>query len=166
MTPRSVSPWLVARSIAWTLLPFIVAGYVPWTFLGLSDVRIDAGDPVRWLGLVLMAAGATLLLTCIWEFAASGRGTLGPPDPPKELVVRGLYRYVRNPMYLSVATLLIGEELLVRRMPLFVYFVIWFSLVNVFVLAYEEPALRSRFGASYDEYAKSVGRWLPRPFRQ
>lgn len=166
MTPRSVSAWLAARSIAWTLLPFIVAGYVPWTFLGLSDVRIDAGDPVRWLGVVLMAAGATLLLTCIWEFAAGGRGTLGPPDPPKELVVCGLYRYVRNPMYLSVATLLIGEELLVRRMPLFVYFVIWFSLVNVFVLAYEELALRSRFGASYDEYAKSVGRWLPRPFRQ
>jgi protein-S-isoprenylcysteine O-methyltransferase Ste14 len=159
---QSVSPWLAARSVAWTTLPFIVAGYVPWTFFGLSRVRIDASDPIHWLGLVLMVAGTTLLMTCIWEFAASGHGTLGPPDPPKTLVVRGLYRYVRNPMYLSVATLLVGEELIVQALPLLLYFVMWFSAVNVFVLAYEEPVLRAKFGVSYEQYARSVGRWLPR----
>ena len=158
---ESVSPWLAARSVAWMLLPFVVAGYVPWTFFGLSAARVDVRDPVHVLGLVLMAAGATLLLACIREFAVSGRGPLGPPDPPKELVVRGLYRYVRNPMYLSVATLLIGETLLVQAVPLLVYFVIWFSFVNIFVLAYEEPALRGKFGASYEQYTQSVGRWLP-----
>lgn len=161
MTSRSVSPWLAVRGVAWTLLPFIVAGYVPWTFFGLSDARVDVSNPVHWLGLVLMASGATLLLTCIWEFAASGHGTLGPPDPPKALVVRGLYRYVRNPMYLSVATLLIGEDLLVQKLPLLLYFVIWFAFVNFFVLAYEEPALRAKFGDSYEQYTRSVGRWLP-----
>jgi protein-S-isoprenylcysteine O-methyltransferase Ste14 len=163
---RTVSPWLATRSIAWTLLPFIVGGYVPWTFFGLDAARFDARRPLHLIGLVLMAAGTILLLTCIWEFAVSGRGTLGPPDPPKELVVRGLYRYVRNPMYLSVAALLVGEELLVQGLPLLLYSVIWFSFVNVFVLAYEEPALRSKFGASYEQYARSAGRWLPRLSRK
>jgi protein-S-isoprenylcysteine O-methyltransferase Ste14 len=166
MTPRSVSPWLAVRSVAWTLLPFIVAGYVPWTFFGLGDARVDPRNPMHLIGLVLMAAGTMLLLACIWEFAASGRGTLGPPDPPKDLVVVGLYRYVRNPMYLSVATLLAGEVLLVQQLPLLLYFLIWFGFVNVFVLAYEEPALREKFGASYEQYTHSVGRWLPRPSRQ
>jgi protein-S-isoprenylcysteine O-methyltransferase Ste14 len=166
MTPQSVSPWLATRSLAWATLPFIVAGYVPWTFFGLDGVRVDAANPVHLLGLALMVAGTTLLATCIWEFAASGRGTLGPPDPPKALVVRGLYRYVRNPMYLSVATLLVGEELLVQAFPLLLYFVIWFSFVNVFVLVYEEPALRAKFGASYERYSQSVGRWLPRLARK
>jgi protein-S-isoprenylcysteine O-methyltransferase Ste14 len=159
--PRSVSPWLAVRSVAWMALPFLVAGYVPWTFFGLSRAHLDAADPVHLFGLALMAVGTALLLACIWEFAVSGGGTLGPPDPPKALVVRGLYRYVRNPMYLSVATLLVGEALLVQAVPLLVYFAIWFSIVNVFVVAYEEPALRKKFGASYEQYVRSVGRWLP-----
>jgi protein-S-isoprenylcysteine O-methyltransferase Ste14 len=162
MTPRSVSPWLAVRSVAWMLLPFVVAFYVPWTFIGLDAVRVDARNPLHLIGLVLMAVGAVLLFACVWEFATRGRGTLGPPDPPKNLVVQGLYRYVRNPMYLSVATILGGEMLLVQRTGLVLYGLIWFGFVNIFVLAYEEPALREKFGASYEQYTRSVGRWLPR----
>lgn len=161
MESRSVSPWLATRSVAWTLLPFIVAGYVPWEFFGLSAAHVDLRSPTHLFGLVLMTAGVTLLVACIWEFAVSGHGTLAPVDPPTELVVGGLYRWVRNPMYLSVATLLTGEVLLVQSAALLTYFLAWFAFVNIFVLAYEEPALRRTFGASYEQYARSVGRWLP-----
>ena len=82
-------------------------------------------------------------------------------DPPRQLVVRGLYRYVRNPMYLSVTTILIGEALLVRSRQFLFYFFAWFVAVNMFVLGYEEPTLRRKFGASYDRYVESVNRWLP-----
>ena len=94
-----------------------------------------------------------LLGACVVEFARSGRGTLSPVDPPRHLVVRGLYRYVRNPMYLSVTAILLGEVLLTRSSALAIYWAVWFAVVNLFVIAYEEPWLRGRFGDSYAEYA-------------
>jgi protein-S-isoprenylcysteine O-methyltransferase Ste14 len=135
---------------------------VPWRFFGLSEIRLNPGNPLQLLGLVAIAAGAILLLTCIFEFARSGKGTLSPVDAPRELVVRGLYRYVRNPMYLSVGTILLGELLLVRSRALFIYWIIWLVAVNLFVMLYEEPTLRRRFGQSYQRYMQQVGRWLPR----
>jgi len=108
-----------------------------------------------------MAMGITLLAACIVEFARSGRGTLSPADPPKHLVVRGLYRYVRNPMYLSVTTIVLSEVLLTQSGPLLTYWVIWFVAVNLFVIGYEEPYLRAQFGESYDAYTRQVGRWIP-----
>ena len=95
------------------------------------------------------------------EFARSGRGTLSPVDPPRHLVVRGLYRYVRNPMYLSVTAIVLGEVPLTRSSALAIYWAVWFACVNLFVIGYEEPTLRRQFGASYEEYARRVGRWLP-----
>jgi protein-S-isoprenylcysteine O-methyltransferase Ste14 len=109
-----------------------------------------------------MVAGIVLLAACIWEFARSGRGTLSPVDPPTTLVVRGLYRYVRNPMYLSVTTIVLGEVLLTGSGALLVYLAVWIVAVNLFVLGYEEPTLRRQFGPSYEEYARRVGRWIPR----
>jgi protein-S-isoprenylcysteine O-methyltransferase Ste14 len=103
-----------------------------------------------------------LLAACIWEFARSGRGTLAPLDPPRELVVRGLYRYVRNPMYLGVSLIVLGEALLTGSRGLMVYWIIWFLVVNLFVRFYEEPTLRRQFGQSYERYAHAVGRWVPR----
>jgi protein-S-isoprenylcysteine O-methyltransferase Ste14 len=154
--------FLALRSLLWAvLLPGVMGGYVPWRFFGLDRVRLDEVGVRQVAGIACMAAGALLLAFCIWEFARSGRGTLAPVDPPKELVVRGLYRYVRNPMYLSVTLILLGEALLVGSRALFVYWAVWFVAVNVFVLAYEEPALRRRFGAQYDEYTRRVGRWVP-----
>jgi protein-S-isoprenylcysteine O-methyltransferase Ste14 len=139
----------------------MVAGYVPWRFFELGRAGLDVTNPVELFALLLIATGVVLLGTCIWEFAASGGGTLAPVDPPRQLVVRGMYRYVRNPMYLSVTTILIGEALLLRSRQFLAYFLFWFAAVNLFVLGYEEPTLRRKFGASYDRYLASVNRWLP-----
>jgi len=155
--------WLALRSLLWALLlPGLFAGYLPWRFFGLSRVKVDFVDPTHLLGLLCIGAGVALLAACIVEFARSGRGTLSPVDPPRHLVVRGLYRYVRNPMYLSVTTIVLGECLLTRSTDLFVYWVIWFLGANLFVLGYEEPTLRHQFGAEYDAYTQRVGRWVPK----
>src|SRR5215510_4932616 len=107
--------WLAVRSLVWTvLLPGTVSGYLPWRFFGLKQAGFDVTNPIDALAVTLIASGVVLLGTCTWEFAASGGGTLAPVDPPRQLVVRGLYRYVRNPMYLSVTTILIGEALLLQ----------------------------------------------------
>jgi protein-S-isoprenylcysteine O-methyltransferase Ste14 len=154
--------WLALRSIAWiVLLPGMVAGYVPWRFFGLSHVHVAFCRPAQLLGLLAITVGALLLGTCIWEFAVTGRGTLSPVDPPRELVVRRLYRYVRNPMYLSVSTILIGELILIQTGTFLGYLLLWIVAVNLFVIAYEEPTLRKNFGASYGEYLSSVNRWIP-----
>ena len=90
-----MSAWLALRSLLWTVLfPGFFAGYVPYRYFGLGDVPLDLTRPDHIAGLLLMAAGITLLAASIFEFARSGRGTLSPVDPPRELVVRGFYRYV------------------------------------------------------------------------
>jgi protein-S-isoprenylcysteine O-methyltransferase Ste14 len=155
--------WLALRALFWTLaFPGVFAFYLPWTMFDLGSVDIDASNPRHLLGLGCIAAGTLLLLACIWEFARRGRGTLSPVDPPKHLVVSGLYRFVRNPMYLSVTTIVLGELLLTMSRGLLAYWMVWFAAVNVFVMAYEEPALRAQFGDGYERYARAVGRWLPR----
>jgi protein-S-isoprenylcysteine O-methyltransferase Ste14 len=153
---------LALRSLLWTvLLPGFFAGYVPYRYFGLGEVPLDHTRPDHIAGLLLMGVGIALLAACIFEFARSGRGTLSPVDPPRELVVRGLYRYVRNPMYLAVTTIVLGEVLLTRSLDLAVYWVIWFAAANVFVMFYEEPVLRAQFGDSYEAYSQQVGRWIP-----
>jgi protein-S-isoprenylcysteine O-methyltransferase Ste14 len=123
---------------------------------------IDTSSPRQWLGLAAIGIGVVLLGTCIWEFARRGRGTLAPVDPPTTLVVQGLYRYVRNPMYLCVTMIVLGEALLTGSRALLAYWAVWFLAVNLFVIGYEEPTLRRRFGPAYDRYLATVGRWLPR----
>jgi len=157
---------LAIRSLFWVVvLPGVVAGYVPWRFFGLRDLRIEEWTAATVAGLAVAAAGAAVLVTCVWEFARSGRGTLSPADPPRELVVRGLYRYVRNPMYLGVTLALLGEALLARSTSLVAYWATFFAVVNAFVIGYEEPDLRKRFGESYERYTARVGRWIPRTTR-
>jgi protein-S-isoprenylcysteine O-methyltransferase Ste14 len=161
-SPRSALS-LTLSSLLWTiLLPGVVAGYVPWTFFGVREATLDLRSPGQPVGLVFIAAGVGLLISCIVEFARSGRGTLSPVDPPRQLVVRGLYRYVRNPMYLSVTAILLGEVLLTGSRALAIYWLIWFVVVNAFVVGYEEPTLRVQFGESYEEYLRTVGRWIPK----
>ena len=157
------SLWLAARSLLWTLLfPGFFSGFVPWTYFGVSRVRRGDLTAASAPALAIAAAGVLLLAACIYEFGRSGRGTLSPVDPPRCLVRRGLYQYVRNPMYLSVALILLGEVLLTRSPALGLYLVAWFLCVNLFVLAYEEPALSRQFGTQYDEYRRRVPRWIPR----
>jgi protein-S-isoprenylcysteine O-methyltransferase Ste14 len=153
---------LALRSLFWALaVPGLLAGYVPWRYFGVRDARIVWSDAISVAGLACTAMGVALLAACIVEFARSGRGTLSPLDPPRRLVVRGLYRYVRNPMYLSVTMIVLGEVLLTGSRALAIYWAVWFATVNLFVMRHEEPALRRQFGASYDDYARRVGRWIP-----
>lgn len=157
------SAWLAVRSLLWAIVvPGIVAGYVPWRFFGLRTIRIDPLNPVHLIAVLTIVAGAILLATCIVDFARHGRGTLAPIDAPRRLVVQGLYRHVRNPMYLSVTVILFGELLVTRSLALLTYWMTWFAVVNFILIAYEEPTLRKRFGAAYDRYTREVGRWIPR----
>lgn len=162
-SPFSSPGWLAVRSLLWTILfPGFFAGYVPWRFFGLDQTRVEGLNATSLLGLIGIGLGVVLLAACIVEFARSGRGTLSPVDPPRHLVIRGLYKYVRNPMYLSVSTIVLGEALLTHSLALAFYWAIWFVVVNLFVMGYEEPTLRQQFGRSYDEYTEHVGRWVPR----
>ena len=111
-----------------------------------------------------MVLGAILTLWCVWEFAWTGLGTPAPFDPPRRLVVRGPYRWVRNPMYVGVGTFLIGEALALRsitREMLILVATLWVAS-SLFILVYEEPALRGLFGKDYENYCKHVRRWVPR----
>ena len=114
-------------------------------------------------GWLLIAAGIALYFACaFWGFALRGKGTPLPIDPPKKLVVEGPYGLVRNPMYWSVASVMLGEAAVFHSVALAELAVAFFAGVNLFVLLYEEPALRRKFGAEYEEYCRRVPRWLPR----
>ena len=114
-------------------------------------------------GWLLVAGGAALYLTCaFWGFALHGRGTPAPIDPPKKLVVEGPYRIVRNPMYWSVVSVMLGEALAFRSLALAAIGCVVFSGAVLFVMVYEEPILRKKFGAEYEAYCRRVPRWLPR----
>jgi protein-S-isoprenylcysteine O-methyltransferase Ste14 len=115
------------------------------------------------LGLPLIAAGVALYVaTAFWGFALRGKGTPAPIDPPKKLVVEGPYRVVRNPMYWAVACVMMGEALAFRSMALAELAIAFFAGTILFVLLYEEPTLRRKFGAEYEAYCRRVPRWLPR----
>jgi protein-S-isoprenylcysteine O-methyltransferase Ste14 len=118
-----------------------------------------------WLlpGWFLVAGGIALYFACaFWGFALRGKGTPAPIDPPKKLVEEGPYRIVRNPMYWSVAFVLLGEALVFHSLALVELAAAFFLGTNLFVLFYEEPALRRKFGAEYEDYCRRVPRWLPR----
>jgi protein-S-isoprenylcysteine O-methyltransferase Ste14 len=155
---------LYLRAIFWTvILPGTVTIFLP----GLILARVGSGvaqtwDVAQYLGLLFIVAGAVVLLRCVWDFIVVGRGTLSPVDAPRHLVVTGLYRYVRNPMYIGVFLMLLGEIVFFASATLLIYAIAWFTFVNLFVLFYEEPALRSKFGESYEDYCRSVRRWMPR----
>ena len=113
-------------------------------------------------GVVLLLAGFALYLACaFWGFALRGKGTPAPFDPPKKLVVEGPYRIVRNPMYWGVLCIVAGEAVVFRSLLLAELSAAFFVGVNLFVLFYEEPALRHKFGPEYEDYCRRVPRWLP-----
>jgi protein-S-isoprenylcysteine O-methyltransferase Ste14 len=117
---------------------------------------------MNWLALAPCGLGAAILLKCAWDFAVVGLGTPAPIDPPKSLVVSGLYRFVRNPMYVGVALVLFSEALLFSSPRLLDYALLVGTGFFLFVIAYEEPTLRKKFGASYQTYCRAVPRWIPR----
>lgn len=140
--------------------PTIVAGVVPWLL-----TRWEADDvplPLRGLGLVLIVLGGALVLETTARFALQGRGTPVPFAPPERFVAQGSYRLVRNPMYVGVLALIVGQALLLGREILFVWAALAAILFQLFVVLHEEPELQKRFGPEYDDYRRRTGRWLPR----
>ncbi len=115
----------------------------------------------RYFGALPILIGAAIYFWCAWDFTFTGRGTPAPIDPPKELVVRGLYRYVRNPMYVGILSILLGEAFLFASQRLFEYAAVAFLFFFLLVVLYEEPILRQKFGESYRQYCKNVSRWIP-----
>jgi protein-S-isoprenylcysteine O-methyltransferase Ste14 len=153
---------LALKSIlAALVLPGTVTLLIPYLILAQRGFVVGQLRPMQCLGVVLIAAGAAILVRCIVDFARIGRGTLAPVDPPRTLVVRGLYRYVRNPMYVGVLAILLGEAALFRALVLLEYTAIWFACVHLFVVLYEEPALQRQFDGSFEQYRRSVRRWFP-----
>jgi len=146
-----------------TLVPGSATVLVPYLLMSW-DIRIFSFDlgAIRFLGLPPILLGAVTYLWCAWDFTFTGRGTPAPIDPPKELVVKGLYRYVRNPMYVGITLILLGEALLFESAVLFLYAGFLLVCAHLFIVYYEEPTLRRLFGASYESYRKSVARWTPR----
>lgn len=149
------------RSLLFLILaPGMVAGYIP---LGLlrSGTQIETGI-LAYLAFPLWLIGGLIILWSFWNFLHEGRGTPAPIDPPTELVAVGFYRYVRNPMYVGILAMILGHFLWFGYWNLLLYAFFVFLAFHAFVTFYEEPTLRRKFGASYDEYCRRVPRWIPR----
>jgi protein-S-isoprenylcysteine O-methyltransferase Ste14 len=140
--------------------PGTVAVYVPYRLRATGQQAISA---LGWLGLAPLAIGIAVYLWCAWDFATFGRGTPLPLDAPRQLVARGLYRYVRNPMYWGVLLVIDGQALLFASLPTLCYGLAVAAGFHLFVILYEEPALTRQFGESYRQYLKTVPRWIPKP---
>jgi protein-S-isoprenylcysteine O-methyltransferase Ste14 len=142
------------------LVPGVVAGLIPWLLTGWQSH--DPALAVQILGGALVVAGTGFLLHAFARFVIEGIGTPAPIAPTERLVVGGVYRYVRNPMYLAVGATIAGQALLLGQWGLLAYAALFFAIVATFVAIYEEPALARRFGADYDAYRRAVPGWLPR----
>jgi protein-S-isoprenylcysteine O-methyltransferase Ste14 len=146
------------------LLPCTLMVWLPLLFTGgLSGAVASArGGAAAVFGAVLIGCGLAVFVWCHLDFIRKGRGTPNPLDPPKVLVARGPYRWVRNPMYVCATLILLGEALILRSPTFLLYALLVLVSFHLFVTFYEEPALRRRFGAPYEDYCRTVPRWLPR----
>lgn len=149
--------WLLIKNLLFTVLvPGTVAVFVP-----LIVLKHPAEQPLTApLALLLLCVGTAIYTWCLWDFAIAGKGTPAPIDPPKTLVVRGLYRYTRNPMYVGVLCVIFGWAALFHSLSITVYGICVWIAFHLFVLLYEEPHLSEVFGDAYARYCSEVGRWL------
>ena len=151
------------------IAPGVVAGLLPWW---LTRWQVQTPFPgwivFRFSGGALIAAGLAFLIHAFARFVTEGAGTPAPVAPTEHLVVGGAYRYVRNPMYLSVLSVIVGQALVLGQFHLLTYAAIIAAIMVAFVRAYEEPVLSQKFGAEYDDYRRGVPGWWPRlqkPYR-
>jgi protein-S-isoprenylcysteine O-methyltransferase Ste14 len=158
----------MSRSLGPILKTLLFTIFVPGTVLGLVPLWLLRGfprperGPVTWLGVLFILIGGAVYFRCAWEFAVRGLGTPAPIAPTKFLVTTALHRYVRNPMYIGVFGVLLGEIVAFRSAMLREYAAFFCVAVQLFVIFYEEPTLRRQFGDSYEEYRRSVPRWIPK----
>jgi protein-S-isoprenylcysteine O-methyltransferase Ste14 len=157
--PRTIVPLL--QTLLFTILvPGSVLVGIPYLLLG--GIPRPGRGPVAWFGMLCVILGTSIYFRCAWEFAVRGLGTPAPIAPTKFLVVTALHRYVRNPMYIGVLLVVVGEASLFRAALLLAYAGFAWVLIQLFVVFYEEPTLRRQFGESYYEYRRAVPRWIPR----
>ncbi|MGE5829568.1 MAG: methyltransferase family protein, partial [Micromonosporaceae bacterium] len=152
-------------SVFFVLAPGFIAGVVPWWLTGWRMREPWPGAlawPIRIVGAGLIVAGAAVVVQAFARFVNEGLGTPAPVAPPERLVVGGLYRHVRNPMYVAVTTAILGQALLLGQPVLFVLAAAVWLAMAAFVRWYEEPTLCRRYGAQYDAYRRAVPAWIPR----
>jgi protein-S-isoprenylcysteine O-methyltransferase Ste14 len=147
--------------LAFLALPVVVAGLIPALIVRGGTIAHGTAP----LAVGLLAIGCVQLFWCVRDFYVAGKGTLAPWDPPKHLVIVGLYRFVRNPMYVAVAIVLAGWALLFQSISLSAYLAIVVIAFHLRVVIYEEPKLRALFGTQWESYSAAVNRWIPRPYR-
>jgi protein-S-isoprenylcysteine O-methyltransferase Ste14 len=150
----------IGSALFFLLAPGATAGLVPWWLTGW-EVN-DYWVPARLAGALLLAVGTIVLVSAFVRFVVEGVGTPAPVAPTEQLVVGGLYRYVRNPMYVAVAATIVGQALLLGQPILLAWAALFLAVTATFVRLYEEPALRQRYGAQYDAYREAVPGWWPR----
>jgi protein-S-isoprenylcysteine O-methyltransferase Ste14 len=162
-----VNIFVLVRAITYAAL-FIgfVLVYLPGRFLSWSGIVAPAttGAP-QIAGMIVVAIGTVIALWCVFTFVFIGKGTPAPFDPPRKLVVRGPYRFVRNPMYIGAGMTLGGAALYYQSLSILIYTCLFFLITHLFVVLYEEPTLRRTFGDEYKAYFCRVSRWLPRQVR-
>lgn len=149
----------LGSTLFFVLAPGVTAGLLPWLITGW---RGRAADWAWLIGLGATALGTLLVVAAFVQFVVEGRGTPAPVAPTQELVVGGLYRWVRNPMYVGVAAAIAGQAVAFASAGVGIWLVAFVAAVTLFVIGYEEPTLRRTYGATYDAYAAAVPRWLPR----
>ena len=156
--------FVLVRAVTYAVLFIgLLLIYVPARLLAWSGiVRPAAIEAQQVAGMVLGAAGAAVVLWCIFTFVSIGRGTPAPFDPPRRLVIRGPYRFVRNPMYIGAGLALVSAALFYESLPLLGYAGLFFLTTHLFVVWYEEPTLQETFGLEYEVYRRQVRRWWPR----
>lgn len=155
---------LLLKNLLFTVVvPGTVAVYLPLVIAG--DATVASGVTLV-VAVLLLAVGASVYASTVWDFAAFGSGTPAPIDAPKHLVVRHLYQYTRNPMYVGVVTVILGWTALFRALDLVLYSIVVAGCFNLFIRLYEEPHLKQLFGQEYEDYCVHVDRWLPRPGRR
>lgn len=154
---------VLGSAVFLVLVPCTVAGLIPWWISRWQFQPAFLGTELsRAVGALLIVAGLPGLLDSFRRFALDGLGTPAPIAPTENLVVTGLYRYVRNPMYVAVAAIILGQALLFGDWHVFVYILIFVVVVHGFVVVYEEPTLADSFGAQFERYRENVPRWIPR----
>jgi protein-S-isoprenylcysteine O-methyltransferase Ste14 len=165
MRPRTL-PMFLRHLLAIAILPFTVTVLVPWWIARDRELDLVPDTPLGFLiqlaGFMFLAVGFVLFVASLRQFIVQGRGTLAPWDPPRNLVVQGPYRYVRNPMISGVLFVVSGEAMILRSWPHALWAVIFWAANMVFIPFFEEPQLRDRFGLSYREYCRHVRRFIPR----
>jgi protein-S-isoprenylcysteine O-methyltransferase Ste14 len=153
----------VGSAVFFLVGPGVFVGLIPWLLTGWQ-VRepVPYWAPMRVLGVILLVAGLIALIQAFVRFVVEGLGTPVPVAAPERLVVGGVYRYVRNPMYVAILAIVVGQALLLGQLGLLLYAAGIWVIAAAFVRFYEEPALRRRFGADYEAYRRAVPAWWPR----